>query len=277
MNRLVYFLLASLILSGCCFSCGDERDSAQRTFKVGKSRIKVTAKSFAYRTTGANRGDWRPRVNTLTVRARVDDRPDFEVGNARTDSYLDEGDLKSMLGDMEWQLSPNGQHLSLQSDQPLRRHFYLLPGGGPAFSTRFPVVIDESKPATDVARETLAAGVDCFNNRDLFRAVSLSGDEALQHELLRACGPEERREASLEDIHAALASSMEGCDAYLGQCDKAVFELCLVARSNPCHERAIAYALSRCAPYQCFEIGLLREYASPEELKRIKGLCQGCP
>ncbi len=275
MNRIVYLLLAAVALSGCCFSCGDSEDSAKRTFKVGQSRIAVVAESRSYRTSGANRGDWGKRVHTLTVRARVDERPEFTVGSVRPDEYLDEDELEELLEGMEWRLSPNGQHLSLKSSQPLPMRFYLLPAGGPAFSAEQVFIPDESRTAEDILKEALKVRSECFKNRDLLRAVSFSMDEALHRELLKACGPEEGSGASNETIDARLVSSLDACGVY-SDCDSSNFELCLAARSSPCHERAVAYALRRCRPPYCSEIAPPEEYATQEESTRLQGLCEAC-
>jgi hypothetical protein len=69
---------------------------------------------------------------------------------------------------------------------------------------------------------------------------------------------------------------MEECNmSYLG-CEASTLELCLAARSSPCHEQAIAYTLKQCSPTSCFEVSLMKEYANPEELKRLKEGCNGC-
>jgi hypothetical protein len=275
MNRIIFLLLAAVSLSGCCFSCGESEDSAKRTFKVGQSRIEVTATSRSYQTNGANRLDWGERAHSLTVRARVDDRPEFTVGRTLTQEHMDKGDLKSMLDDMQWKLSPNGQHLSLQSKQPFPTRFYLLPSGGPAFSTPQVPPPDESRAAMDIAREAIAVRSECFKNRDLFRAVSFSMDEALQRELLQTCAPEASNAAASEDIDARLALSVDACDIYSG-CNNSAFELCLAVRSSPCHENAVAYTLRSCSPTSCFQVALLKEYATPEEAKLLKERCGDC-
>jgi hypothetical protein len=275
MSRIIYLLLAAVALSGCCFSCGDSESSEKRTFTVGKSRIEVFATSRSHRTNGANRLDWGERVHSLNVRARMDERPEFTIGSLRTQEHMDPSALRSMLDAMEWKLSPNGQHLSLRANQPFPTRFYLLPSGGPAFSAPQVFLPDNSRAALDIAREALTVRSECFKNRDLFRAVSLSADEALQRELLRACGPEQDTAVSTESIDARLASSLAACGVYQ-PCDSSQFELCLAARSSPCHESAVAYALRRCSPTSCFEIALLKEYATPEEAGRLQGLCEAC-
>lgn len=275
MNRIVYLLLAAVALSGCCFSCGDSEDSAKRTFKVGKSRIEVVAESRSLWSAGAGRFGPGERYYFLTVRARVDERPEFTVGSVRPGEYLDEDELEDLLEAMEWRLSPNGQHLTLKSSQPLPMRFYLLPSGGPAFTAEQVFIPDESRTAADILKEALKVRSECFKNRDLLRAVSFSKDEELHRELLKACGPEQGDAASGESIDARLVSALDACGVY-SECDSSNYELCLAARSSPCHERALAYALRRCRPTYCSEIALLRQYATEEESKRLEGLCEAC-
>ena len=288
MNRFIAFFLASLALSGCCFSCGDSKSSARRTVPLGPNRLEVVAESFSYSTPGRNRGDWGGRVHGFTIRARVDERPDFEVGKVYTQQGQDEQALKLALDGLRWQLSPNGQHLSLESNLGLPTRFYLLPSGGPGFTTRHALVLDESKPATDIVKEALAARTECGNsqdnntNRNLFRAVSFSADEALHHELLQTCGPQDPNSAISRDIDAVLVSALDGCHAeaqvhgHLAFCSASTLELCLAARSSRCHEPAVAYILKKCSRYMCFEAMMLEEYASPEERKRLRRSCRSC-
>lgn len=156
--------------------------------------------------------------------------------------------------------------------------FHLLSPSGPGFKALHSSNL-EGLTAAAVVRKELEAGA-CLNP-DLFRAVSISGDESLQRELAQRCGAAllgdaDRLPAAVKECRRTLRADLDyGIPAVLaGDCNDRVIELCLAARSSPCRREAFAYALEQ--PYACREKSWARTFANAEQLLQLEARCRSC-